>query len=217
MSIWLAAHSDTNSQSETHRGRTPIAVLTACFHAVSTADKLATESQDKTEVAGSSKARPSRSASVNVVGKRSRLADAATSDRPAAAATAAACAASEAASAAPAAATASAAPSKFFAELGLCGVLLVEDIERRQAHVGDFLLTESDDLRRHRILRRYIRHRTGRRCGSSAAGHRQRHPCDSQHGHRFTQTLPLRSALRVRHGKVLRNLRANVRRKDATS
>jgi hypothetical protein len=140
------------------------------------------------------------------------LAETARSPRQAAAAAAAASAATTAASpaASSAAATAtSAAPAaaasacKFLAvELACSGGFLVEDVERRQADVGDLFLTERDDLRC-RILRRHIRYRSGGRCGCSAARHRQGHPGDSQHRHGFTPTLSLRGALCLRHGRIL--------------
>src|SRR5215467_6058772 len=101
-------------------------------------------------MAGSTKPRPSQPASVNVVGKCSRLTPAATSPGPAAASAAsAACAAPPAASAAaastPSATPAtSAGPCNLFTEPGGSGVFFVEHIERRQADVGDFLFTESD-------------------------------------------------------------------------
>src|SRR5262249_25310217 len=92
------------------------------------------------------------------------LADTANSPRQAAAAASAAAASAAAASAAAAAASAaSAAPaaaaaasSKFFPKSGRSGVFLVEDVERPQADVGDFFLTESD-LGRGGIPRRYFR------------------------------------------------------------
>jgi hypothetical protein len=74
----------------------------------------------------------------------------------AAAATAAAAPAAAAASPATSAAAATAAatatsattpPSKFLAELRF-GVFLVEDVERRQAHVRNFFLTEKDFMTR---------------------------------------------------------------------
>ena len=73
-----------------------------------------------------------------------RLADAATSYGQTAAAASAACATSRATSAT----SATAASGQLFAELRLSGALLVEDIKRRQAHIGDFLFTKNDDLRR---------------------------------------------------------------------
>ena len=81
-----------------------------------------------------------RPACVEVVRKYFGLADAATSPGPAAtAATAAAAAASHGAASA---AAATATPGEFFADLGCYGVFLVEDIERRQADVGNFFLTQ---------------------------------------------------------------------------
>jgi hypothetical protein len=97
--------------------------------------------------------RPQQSASVKIGRKRCGLADGATSPAETAAAATAATAASPAASAAAATATAAAptaaatAPSEFFAELGF-RVFLVEDVECRQAHVGDFFLTEKDFMTR---------------------------------------------------------------------
>src|SRR5262245_37610866 len=115
------------------------------------------------------------------------LADAANSPRQAAtaasaaaAATAAAAAAAAAASAAPAApAAAAAASGKFFPKSGRSGVFLVEDVERAQADVGDFFLTESD-LGRGGIPRRYFRGRHSG-CRGCAARQRQRHADDSRY------------------------------------
>src|SRR5262249_60072336 len=82
------------------------------------------------------------------------LADTANSPRQAAAAASAAAtsaatapAAAAAASAASAASAAPAASCKSFPKSRRSGVFLVEDVERPQADVGDFFLTESD-LRR---------------------------------------------------------------------
>jgi hypothetical protein len=84
-----------------------------------------------------------RPACVEVFRKYFGLAGAATSPGPAAtAATAATAAAAAASHGAASAAAATATPGEFFADLGCCGVFLVEDIERRQADVGDFFLTE---------------------------------------------------------------------------
>ena len=55
------------------------------------------------------------------------------------------------------------------------GVFLVEDIERRQSDVGDFFLTEGDDLTGCRVLQRCIHCRSADRCECSAV-HRRRHP-----------------------------------------
>ena len=72
-----------------------------------------------------------------------------------------------AASAASAAAAAACRDLQGFAGLK---VVLVEDIECRQAYVGDFLLAEKDDRMRSRVLRRGIRRRSCR----CAARHCQR-------------------------------------------
>src|SRR5215510_5209390 len=113
------------------------------------------------------------------------LADTANSPRQAAAAASAA----SAASAAPAAAAA--ASSKFFPKSGRSGVFLVEDVERPQADVGDFFLTESD-LRRGGIPRRYFRGRHSG-CGGCAARQRQRHADDSRYRYDFLWIFSLRN------------------------
>ena len=168
-------------------------------------------------------------ASVNVIGAPS-LADAANSPRQAAAAAsaasaaaaAAACAAAATASAATsaaapaaAAAAASAASGKLFAESGRSGVFLVEDVERPQADVGDFFLTESD-LGRGGIPRRYICGRNSG-CRGCAARQRQGHADDSHHRYDFLRMFSLRSTLRVRHSRVLPRLLANIRRPERYS
>src|SRR6516164_5429884 len=136
------------------------------------------------------------------------LADTANSPRQAAAAASAA--AASAASAAPAAAAA--ASGEFFPKSGRSGVFLVEDVERPQADVGDFFLTESD-LGRGGIPRRYFRGRHSGCCGC-AARQRQRHADDSHHRYGFLRMFSLRSTLRVRHSRVLPRLLANVRRPE---
>ena len=133
------------------------------------------------------------------------LADTANSPRQAAAAAAA----SEAASAAP---TASAASGKSFPNSGRSGVFLVEDVERPQADVGDFFLTESD-LGRGGIPRRYICGRNSG-CRGCAARQRQGHADDSHHRYDFLRMFSLRSTLRVRHSRVLPRLLANIRRPE---
>src|ERR1700675_2992239 len=92
--------------------------------------------------------RPRRFMLVNVIGPWSGLARAAGPPRPAAAAASYAAAytasATPAASATSAASAASATPGHLYAALGRCRVFLVEEIERRQADVGDFLLAKRD-------------------------------------------------------------------------
>src|ERR1044071_7394101 len=85
------------------------------------------------------------------------LADGATAPRQAAAATAATAAATTA--------TSAAAAGHLLTQRRL-EVLLVKDIERAEADVGDLLLGESEPRARRGILRRHVRHRTGgcRRC-----------------------------------------------------
>jgi hypothetical protein len=66
-----------------------------------------------------------------------------------------------------AAVTATAAASKLYAAARFRGVLLVEDIERRQADVGDFLFTEGDLVTRCNVRQRLHICRQGRRgCAS---------------------------------------------------
>jgi hypothetical protein len=96
---------------------------------------------------------------VNTIAERSALANAASAPRQAATTAAAApatakaaatsAASAAAASATPAAAATTAAAPGFLNEAARpCNVLLVEHMERRQADVGDFLVTESECLTR---------------------------------------------------------------------
>src|SRR3974377_279054 len=86
-------------------------------------------------------------------------------------------AAASCASSAPTAASAAVGCKSYaLAELGF--VFLVEDIERRQADVSDFLLTESNYRKRCGLLQRYIRCRCSCVC---AACHRQGHSGGSQY------------------------------------
>jgi hypothetical protein len=136
----------------------------------------------------------------------SRLADAANSPREAAAAAAAAATAASAAtgtasaaatSAATAAASATTAPSaaaasarELLAQARRSGVLLVEDKECPQAHVGNLFLVEGN-LRSDRGVPRYICYRpTGRR--RRAARQRQRHSHGTQHHGFLLVALSLR-------------------------
>ena len=88
-------------------------------------------------------------------------------------------AASAPAPSATSATTASATPRKFFADFRCSGVFLVEDIERRQIHVRDFLLIECNFVTRCSVIRRYICPRPTGFCGC-AARQRQGHPGDPQ-------------------------------------
>jgi hypothetical protein len=82
---------------------------------------------------------------------------AATSAASAAAAAEATSPAASAAAASAAAASAPAAGSDLLAELSLCGIFLVKDVERRQADVRNFLVTEKDFVSWGGVLRRDIR------------------------------------------------------------
>jgi hypothetical protein len=132
------------------------------------------------------------------------LADAAVSPDPAAAAASAtataaasAPAASAAASATAAAATASAPPAaarKLLPKPRRSCRFLVEDIERAQADVGDFLLVERD-LRQGGIRGWHQRciGRHSSRCRGCAADKRQRHADRSQNRYCFLPMLSLRN------------------------
>jgi len=73
------------------------------------------------------------------------------------------------------------------------GVFLVVDVERRQADVEDFFLTERDDVTRGVVRLRCIRCRTNDRRGRAA---RQRqHPGGSQYRYGFLPMPSLRSLL----------------------
>jgi hypothetical protein len=85
------------------------------------------------------------------------------------------------------------------AELG-CRVFLVEDKERAQADVRDFLFAEDNFVAQLDVLRWQIR------CGGSgrrgcAAGHRQRYAGYSHRWYGFPETFSLRSVLRMRHNE----------------
>jgi hypothetical protein len=84
----------------------------------------------------------------------------------------------------------------------------IEHIERRQADVGDLFFSERE-LRRSGSPRRRARGRRG--CCRCAARQRQRYADDSYHRYDFFRMFSLRTALRVRHSRVLpRLLVANV-------
>ena len=107
-----------------------------------------------------------------------------------------------------AAAAASSAPlSDLRAERGRDRAFPVEHIERRQADVGDLFFSESE-LRRSGSPRRRVRGRRG--CCRCAARQRQRYADGSYHRYDFFRMFSLRSALRVRHSRVLPRLLANV-------
>jgi hypothetical protein len=154
-----------------------------------------------------------------MIGTGPGLADAANAPRQAAAATTAAAAAATAAataasSAAASAASAAAAPAasaalgNSFAERGRT-IFLVEDVERAQADVGDFLFAQHD-LRPNAILGRRICRRHGGRRGCSAR-QRQGDADDSYNRYSLFMTLSLRSRLLLRHSRVSRIFEEDVR------
>jgi hypothetical protein len=133
--------------------------------------------------AGATGARAARAAAA--AGATTAATPAAAASSAAAAPSAAAAAAARAATAAAATATTAAATAaarklQAFAEVRGSAELLVEDIERGEADVGDFRFTQRGDRGQRRALRRHIgRRRHGRR---RAAGHRQRHSSGSPCG-----------------------------------
>ncbi len=145
--------------------------------------------------------RPYRLVFVNAVREQAGLAIAASSPRRAAAAAANAASATSAAAAAPATSAATAtAPGYLHAA---ANVFLVEEMERRQADVGDFLVAERDCLSRH-VVRRllHIRRRHGRcRCASHQRQSQSRGPQGRCSG--FRHTLRPRSLLHSWHSRIL--------------
>ena len=114
-----------------------------------------------------------------------------------------------------AAAAAAAAPSAPLGDLRAeRGAFPVEHIERRQADVGDLFFSEHE-LRRSGSPRRRVRGRRG--CRRCAARQRQGYADDSYHRYDFFRMFSLRSALRLRHSRVLRRLLvANVPKSGTT-
>src|SRR4029077_17193219 len=158
--------------------------------------------------AAAAKANAAASAAAKANAAASNANAAASKAAPAAskAAPAASKAASVAATAAPAASK-----SDLYARLGVSETLFVEEMERRQADVGDFLLVERGEPKRRCILPNQIGYRSGRgRCQRRrryirrrSAGRRcQRHPGDSERGHSSIWSLALRGSLHLRHSGV---------------
>jgi hypothetical protein len=105
------------------------------------------------------KANPAASAASKASAAASTAAPAASKAAPAA--MKAASAAMKAPASVAAAAAAAASKSELYARLGVSEVIFVEEMERCQADVGDFLLMEEGDLKRRRILPEYIGYRSG--------------------------------------------------------
>jgi hypothetical protein len=122
---------------------------------------------------------------------------AATAAATASAATAAATTAATAAAATPAAGR----KPHAFAEMGCSTEFFIENIERAETDVGDFLLTEDGDGGQRGSFRRDIGCRGD--CRRCAAGHRQRHSGSSPGRQGYFGTLSLRGSLRLRHFQVL--------------
>jgi hypothetical protein len=146
--------------------------------------------------------RPSRILlSIVSASRRRDLAPAAMTPRRAAAAAADAASAASAAAATPATSAATAtAPGYLDAA---ANVFLVEEMERGQADVGDFLVAERDGLGRHvvrRLLQIRRRHRRCR-CASHQRQSQSRGPQGRCSG--FRHTLRLRSLLHSSHSRIL--------------
>ena len=107
-----------------------------------------------------------------------------------------AAAASTAAAAASVAAAAAAASDKL--EAG--SVFPVEDVERRQADVEDFFLTEGEFVTRFDGPRGQICGGAGRLCDCAARQRQKSSGPQDRYG--FAPTLSLRSLLRVQHGRA---------------
>jgi hypothetical protein len=145
--------------------------------------------------------RPYRCVFVNAVREQTGLAIAATSPRRAAAsATDAASATSAAAAAAATSAAAATAPGYLHAA---ANVFLVEQMERCQADVGDFLVAESDGLSRHIV--RGLLHVRCRHCRCGCASHQRQSQSRGPEGRcsSFGHTLRPRSLLHSSHSRIL--------------
>jgi hypothetical protein len=143
---------------------------------------------------------------VNRVGKPAQLsardlAPAAMAPRRAAAAAANAAPATSAAAATPATpAAAATAPGYLHAA---ANVFLVEQMERCQADVGDFLVAESDGLSRYIV--RCLLHVRCRHCRCGCASHQRQSQSGGPEGRSssFCHTLRLRSLLHSSHSRIL--------------
>jgi hypothetical protein len=122
------------------------------------------------------------------------------------AATAAAAAAATASATATAATTTTAAPG----HLLHAALLLVEQMERGEAHIGDFLVTKRDRLRRHeaQFLRR-IGDWIGGCGGASRKTESQTRSAQRRHGG-FSNSLRFRSLFHSSHRRILHQLFSNV-------
>ena len=99
------------------------------------------------------------------------------------------------------AASAAAAAAGFVYQALKSGVLLVEDVERRQADVGHFLFTEDDFVTRCHVRCLWsVRCRYGGCRGAS--DQRKSQPDSPQSRYRFRHTLSLRSLLHCRHSRT---------------
>jgi hypothetical protein len=129
------------------------------------------------------------------------LAPAAVTPRRAAAATANAASATSAAAATPTTSAAAAtAPGYLHAA---ANVFLVEQMERCQADVGDFLVAESDGLSRYIV--RCLLHVRCRHCRCGCASHQRQSQSGGPQGRgsSFCHTLRLRSLLHSSHSRIL--------------
>ncbi len=87
--------------------------------------------------------------------------------------------------------------------------LVVENMERRQADVGDFLITESEEMAGHGAVWRDICDRILSRC-------REGHTSYSQDGYGLSRIFFLRRALRLVHSRLPpQNLIGQIREKSS--
>ena len=168
-----------------------VAATAPRYAAASDAAKAVTPPADASCASAKSKA---HAASKTSAASKARAASTATAADAASTATASASSASSTATTAAAAATA-ATSDELYAGSQCCDVFFVEDVERRQADVGDFLLGESDFVAHSSVRRRHIR----RRPTGCAARQRERQTGGPQHRQSFASALSLRSLLRARH------------------
>ncbi len=124
------------------------------------------------------------------------------------AAAAPACSAASAAAASAASAPSAASSGKLYVALNRLRGRTVDDIERRQADVGDLFFTKSDFVKRSRCPRRNLVRFRVNNGGGCATGERQRCSGDS-HRRQGGPTLALRCLFRARHKALLDTYRAS--------
>jgi len=166
---------------------------------------VATEENDKNWPGRLGRARPWQLRFIEAITLRAGLAPAAGSPGGAATATATAATATSATSTATAASTAASTPAAASPRSlhGVACVFLVEEMEGREADIGDFFFTERDRVAWHKV--QFLRGVRGRHCGSGCASHEPKSQSGgTQRGRSdLCQTLPLRSLLHPSHRRIL--------------